>query len=175
MFASVVGDIIVILQLFALLKAPTLTCFKWTFFKFIVSYPFSHIPIFIINFLQLPSFWDCKARFKVSSPKCIPFQKNCKTPNERPMNKWLKWYVYICYEENLRIWWNIRDCITCWNEILKIAWLCDKDVLKWPIYYGIYIHSRFIILLKPNFKLIIFIIYCWTYSHLGLAHCFLFN
>jgi hypothetical protein len=83
--------------------------------------------------------------------------------------------IYICYEENLRIWWNIWDCIICWNEIVKIAWLFDKHVLKWPRYYGIYIHSRLRFLLKPNFKLIIFIIYGWTYSDLGLAHCLFFN
>jgi hypothetical protein len=61
--------------------------------------------------------------------------------------------IYICSKKDLRIWWNIWHCIICWNEILKIAWLFDKHVLKWPRYYAIYIHSRFRIMLKLNFKL----------------------
>ncbi len=119
----------------------------------IVFYSFNHIAIFKIIILQLPSFWVGKARFKASSAYVFLFKKFAK--KHLMKGQWINDSndIYICSEENLRIWWNIWDCIICWNEILKIAWLVDKRVLKWPRYYGIYIHSRLRILLKLNFKL----------------------
>jgi hypothetical protein len=141
-------------------------------FLFIVSYPFSHIPIFIIIFCNSLHFGIVKQGLRWAPPYVFLFKKIAK---HLMKGQWINDSndIYICYEENLRMWWNIRDCIICWNEILKIAWLFDKHVLKWPRYYGIYIHSRLRILLKLNFKLRSFKSMI-ELNDLGWAHCLFF-
>jgi len=120
----------------------------------IVSYSFNHIGIFLIIILQLPSFWGCKARFKASSAYVFLFKKFAKTPNERPMNKWLKWYIYLFWRKfkNMMKYLGLYHLLK-WSpqNCLIIRQMCVE--LKWPRYYGIYIHSRLRILLKLNFKL----------------------
>jgi hypothetical protein len=136
----------------------------------IVSYSFNHIGIFLIIILQLPSFWGCKARFKASSAYVFLFKKFAKTPNERPMNKWLKWYIYLFWRKfkNMMKYlglyhllkWNPQNCLisrqTC-VEVAKILW---------------YLHTfeveNFV---KTQFQIEIFLLSIVELSDLGLAHC----